>query len=405
MPEMSILRGDLAAALNLAEPLSLVELADLFAGPEELTFNVRLDNEGLHGEVHLVIRSNGTYEFSGYMRATGAFSYAYKAQVTVKSSAGTCLYLEASGRAFGSDTPGDRQRDWKEQHESQYLSQLWTAIRSGSQMDVHLDKNVAGTLGAVVDVAKTVLETYVALQFAGTTAAIVLLGSELASATGQTFKNPNLLVGAIVAGGAVVLLGPGAIVPAIAAGAATAVLADIRFRPMSEQEVVLARTVFGDKVPVDRIIITDLYNPGTNGIAREFAIPSLDGSILVNMGKNYEATLEPDVQKRSAYSHPGQVLIHELTHAWQIQYAPFMPGFLCRGMFGDKNYEYDQAKVAAGAPWNPTFGLEEQATIVDRWYGTFVDSGPFPGPGLESPPALQDPRFHYVSENIRVGRT
>lgn len=400
-PETTLIQRGMVPALALSEPLSVRELVRLLEQPEELRFDVPLDQEGLHGEVHLVIRSDGTYRFNGDMRATGAISFAYKVQVSLKSGAGIYLFLESSGHAYGSDTSGDRQHNWSEEHISSYVKQLWTMIRLAPQVDTHLETNIAGTLGAVVDVAKTVVETFVALQLAGPVAAVLVLGSELGAATGQTFTNPDLLLGALVAGGTIVLLGPGVMIPAIAAGAGAVAIADIRFRRMTEPEVALARRVFGDKVPVDRIIVTDLFNPGDNDVDREFVIPGLDGSILVNMGRNYDATLDPDAQqakRKGAYPKPGQVFIHELTHAWQVQYASFMPGFVCRGVFGDKEYNPVQEKIDAGAPWFPTFGVEQQASIIDRWYGAYV------GTGLESPPALQDPRFRYVSQNIRLGQ-
>lgn len=403
-----MLRSGIGTALGLSAPLSVRELVQLLDGREELSFDAPLDADALHGEVHLVVRSDGTYSFSGFMRATGALSFAYKVQVTVKSSAGACLFIETSGRAFGTDTPGDRQRAWSEDNKSTYLPEFWTLIRSDAQMDLHLETNLAGVLGAVVDVAKTVVETYVALQLAGQVAAVVVLGSEIGAAAGQKFTNPDILLGAMVAGGTIILLGPGAMIPAIAAGAGAVAVAQINHRPMNEQEIALARRVFGDTLPIDRIILTDLSHPvpGDNGICPEFVIPGLDGSILVNMGKNYEATLLPDVQlQRDRYRQPGQLFIHELTHAWQVEHDPFLPQFLCRGVFNDKVYDPPAEQVRVGAAWFPTFNVEQQATIIDSWYGAYVDSGKPPGSGLESPAALRDPRFRYVSQNIRLGKT
>ncbi len=54
---------------------------------------------------------------------------------------------------------------------------------------------------------------------------------------------------------------------------------------MNNEEIKLAQKVFKDKLPIERIRITDLYRPGGNdngSVAREFVIPGIDRSILVN---------------------------------------------------------------------------------------------------------------------------
>jgi hypothetical protein len=78
---------------------------------------------------------------------------------------------------------------------------------------------------------------------------------------------------------------------------------------------------------------------------------------------------------RSAYpSYPiaGQVLIHELTHAWQIEHTDisdgFVPGLMCTGIYnqtvlGQAAYHYGRP----GPPWS-SFNMEAQAAIVDQWF-------------------------------------
>jgi hypothetical protein len=400
-PQMSIIRGDLATSLQLSTPLSLSELTRHLDQPEVINLRKPLEADALQGEVELILRSDGTYTFRGHLRATGALSFAYKVQAFVRCAAGVLLVVETSGRVFGTDTPGDRQRDWNENNKSEYIHQYWMALRSDPQFEVNLDKNLAGVLGGLVDVAKTVVETFVAAQLLGSVGAIIVLGSELGSATGETFINPNIIVGVAVAGGVLVVFGPSAIIPALAAGTAAAALTGIRYRPMNDKEIELAQKVFKDKLPIERIRITDLYNPGQNAngfVAREFAIPGIDGSILVNMGKNFDHTLEPDVQGtiRDGYEAPGEVLIHELTHAWQIHYHSFLPGMLCDALF-NANYVYDRKKVRDHAAWSSEFGPEEQASIVNDWFGDNT-------PDLDSVNALNDDRFFYISQHIRLGR-
>ena len=400
-PEMTIIRGDLSTALQISKPLSLTQLTQLVNKPEVRAFVRPLDADALHGRVEFIMRSDGTYTFRGHLRATGLPSFAYKLQAFVRSpTTGIVIAVEASGRVFGSDTSGERQRNWEESSTSPAIKQFWTALRSDAEFDTNLEKNLSGTLGALVDVAKTVVEVYVAAQFRGVIGAVIMLGIELGSAAGITFINPNVLAGITVGGGILVIFGPSAIIPALVAGTTTAALANIRSRRMNDLEIALAEKVFKGKLPIERIWITDLYNPSNNGIAREFVVPAIDGSILVNMGKNFEHTLEPDIQGRLTYAKPGAVFIHELTHAWQIHFSSFVPGMLCKALF-NTNYNYDKDKVNAHAPWSK-FYLEEQASIVNEWYGDNLnnDKG-----GLISSEALNDSRFFYIAQNIRLGHT
>jgi hypothetical protein len=160
----------------------------------------------------------------------------------------------------------------------------------------------------------------------------------------------------------------------------------------------LARQVYGDQLPFERIVLTDLYNPSTtpNGAAldREFTFPAIDGGIWVNLGKNFANPLGVDANGRSSYKAGGQVLIHELAHAWQIAHVDLV-SLGCDALV-DSNYTYGVERVAAGVPFHE-FGHEEQAAIIDSWYGQFVAIG------LTTAEALRDPRFRYVEHNIRVG--
>jgi hypothetical protein len=133
-------------------------------------------------------------------------------------------------------------------------------------------------------------------------------------------------------------------------------------------------------------------------LAREFTVPGIGGKILVNMGENFDHTLEPDTQTRvrqTTYKTPGQVLIHELTHAWQIHHTTFLPGLLCKALTS-ANYTFDTGKVHDHVSFSPSFDLESQAAIIDSWFGTFPTA-------LDQFQAINDDRFFYVSQNIRTG--
>ncbi len=403
-PDMRVLRGDLATSLGLSHPLSLNELTRHLDQPEIRSLQGDLDADALHGATEFIMRSDGTYTFRGHLSATGLPSFAYRVQASVRCAAGVVIVVEASGRVFGKDTPGPDRRDWNEDGTSDAIRQFWTALRLDPRLETDLQKNLAGVLGTLVDVAETVDETYVAAQFSGVVGAVIVLGGELGAATGVTFENPHILAGVTVGSAVLLVFGPSAIIPALVAGTATALLTDIQFRAMHDDEIALAFEVFRDTLPIDRILLTNLYNPTNTPagfLAREFTMPGIaDSKILVNMGKNFEHTLEPDVQqsvRKEAYKARGQVLIHELTHAWQIHHATFLPGLLCKALTS-ANYEFDKTKVKEHADWSTSFDLEGQATIVDRWFGENRD-------GLGKPKALNDDRFFYVSQHIRTGKT
>lgn len=406
-PQMTLIRGDLATSLGLSQPLSLTELTRHLDQSETISLGAPLDADALHGAVEVILRSDGTYTFRGHVRATGWPSFAYTVQVFIRSAGGAVLVaLATSGRVFGTDTPGNRSKNWDESNSSKFIRDYWMALRRDSKIDTNLDKSLSGVSGGLVDIAKTVFETYLAAQTGGIIGAVIVLGSELGSATGGFHINPNILAGITVGAGILVVFGPSAIIPAVAAGTTTALVADIRFRRLNDgsaqslEEIRRANEVFKGTLPIDRIVLTDLHSPDRY---REFCYPAIDGSIHVNLGRNFDNPLGPDAnpirnaRTNNPYAKPGSVLMHELTHAWQIEHTTFIPGLTCKALL-ERDYTQNVKTTGSGASWSSDFSLEQQGSIVDSWYSDWLDHG------LDSPGALSDPRFKYISENIRRGQ-
>jgi hypothetical protein len=399
-PGLRELKPILAPALGLSSPLSLTALMRLFDAVETRRFTASIDTDAMHGEAEFIVDSAGNYRFRGSVRATGVPSFAYKVQATLRTAGGAVIVVEASGEVFGLDTPKHSESHWDEGAVSAEIPRFWIDIRSGATFDTNTQKNLIGTLDAIVSVAETVVEVYVAAQFRGLIGAVVVLGLKLGAESGHTFVNPNILAGITVAAGVLVLFGPSAIVPALVAGTGTALLADIRHRTLRRDEIDFARRVFLDKVPYHRILVTDLYNPDSTDagipLDREFTFPALDGGIWINMGKNFDQTLGPDANasvRGGSYSTDGQVFIHEMTHAWQIANTNnFTLG--CKALT-DHNYNFGIERVLRGVPFR-AFGPEEQGAIVDKWFGQFTGR-------LESAEALRDPKFRYIERHIRAG--
>ena len=166
----------------------------------------------------------------------------------------------------------------------------------------------------------------------------------LTDAAGSLFEGPGGLVGVMTAGTALLVAGPGMVVPALIGGTAAG-NALIRHRHMRPDERAFAEQVFGASLPPnDRIVLTNLT--GLKGA--KFVCPNIAGDILVNLGPAYD---NPTGYADDKYPSPGKVLIHELTHVWQIHHARFVPGLVCEGIgnqIGGAPYRPGQA----GRPWS-----------------------------------------------------
>ncbi|MGZ6870186.1 MAG: hypothetical protein ACXVHI_07780, partial [Frankiaceae bacterium] len=225
-------------------------------------------------------------------------------------------------------------------------------------------------------------------------ALIVTLGRELESLTGVAVGGPGVLPGVLVASGAAFLLGPSMIFPAIVAGVAVGAVTDalIKFRRMADAERAEADKVFAGQIPYGLVWLTNLS--ASNG--RKFTWPSVDNSILVNLGDAYDDPSQY-ADPNSGYQQPGEVFIHELTHAWQIAHTSFSPGLACERII-DPSYAFGPP----GPPFS-SFTIEGQAQIVDYWYGgdrREADGHPH---GTGKPMDPNDPYFGYIENNIRIG--
>jgi len=193
----------------------------------------------------------------------------------------------------------------------------------------------------------------------------------------------------LVLGTGVTLLVPGGYVfgPFIAiAGLVKDLLT--RMREMTAAEIGFADRLFQGTIPYDRVVLTDTQGFG----GRFFTTPSLQpGSdkILVNIGDHFD---NPPYSTSSAYPAPGQAFIHELTHAWQIAQASFVPGLVCDGIWNQIQYSFGTDVYAigtdAGKEWSE-YNLEQQAHLVDRWHQGYRSRG--------------HRYYRYIKDNIQTG--
>ncbi len=415
-------------ALNLSDvykfmlmdlPLTVGELIDrIMSLPESVPFHANIVTDvAMGGEVFLTLDRGGSYRFRGSMRASGAFSFSFRVGIIVRSaSRQVSLALQRTGKVFGTDTPGDREVHWDEDQlastesakKTNLIRDLWPDI-SGGTMTVRTTAELSGVLATVADVIKDVTEVFIVAETLGASLAIcVVISSELGE-LGLRMPGLGGVLGIAIIAGSIVIWGPLAIGPAFLVGVAVGEVVDllIKIRSLTPEEMDFVKQVFGDSINFEKIRITNMV--GLRSAA--FTLPTLDDHILLNMGVNVDMFHHPTTTGSSNYPVPGQLLIHEMTHAWQIQHSTlaggYVPGWLCTGIdeqeiIGRRSYNYGEP----GPPWDSLHN-EAQAHIVDEWFaGTNQQKPPETLPaGFQPRPAGMNPDsryFGYIENNIRT---
>jgi len=408
-PPATVNVSEVAEFVHMDRPVSLRALtAKLDALPESVDFHSPIvTGAAMGGELTVTLNKDGSTRFRGFMRATGIPSFSFRISAIVRSASGQVTVAAVhSGKVFGTDTPGDRQNNWDEIGNAptrmQTIRNVWPDI-SGGKMVVSRSSELAGVLGTSVDIIKDVAEFLIVAETFGTGLAVCLvIGSELGDA-GVDVPGLGGVVGLGVVGGSLFIWGPLAIGPAILIGVAAGAVVDsmVKIRRFRQDEIDFARVVFGDSVDFENVRLTNLFGLGN----RAFVTPTVDNTILVNLGG--AAFDSPITRTTDSYPVEGQLLIHELTHVWQIQHRSledgYVPGWLCEGIAektkGKKAYE-------PGPPGPPfrSFGIEGQASIVDRWFAGKKGGKPLdPGNPLLTAMDESSRYFGYISDNIRLG--
>jgi hypothetical protein len=369
---------------------TIIELPDVVVSHKDVTTPA---GTALGGWVDLTLKSNGTYSFLIHMHDSGIPNYDFSVRASFITPGGLTLVGGPwKGTVAGSLAPGSRDFNASTDGAEPLITKFWNEIISG-KLSVVKDYSVPGILGTIFDVSKVILEG--AAGAAGFSVGLVIgLGSDVASVF------PSLGIGETfgVIGGIIVFAGGGCLTFAIVEGIAIGAITDamIASREMHDDEKDFVREkVFDKSIALDNIRLTNLSGLG----GRAFTMPGIDGKTYVNLASD-DAYSNPTTHTRSATDMPGQLLIHELTHAWQIEHRTFLPGVVCEGMVNQADYIVGDDVYAygpAGPAWRE-FGLERQASIVDNWFAR--------GPGANPPnPGDGDPYFMYIRDNIRKGLT
>jgi uncharacterized protein with LGFP repeats len=353
----------------------------------------------LGGTVTITLWSNGDYNVQFHMHDSGFPDYDFQVRAIFTTSTGLNLVAAHSGHVEGTVSTTlshgpNRDDDSTNNGNNPFIQLNWSDVKNG-RFWVTKDYSPTGVVGFVQDLGQAILD-FGATVVGGALGVVIGIGKEIGIVFG------DLGLGGVfgVIAGVVVFSFSGNIVMAVVAGVAVGLVTNalIDQRQISQAEYNLANGVFqGTLPPPDQIILTNMAGLG----GRAFTMPGVDGKIYVNLGDAYSDPV--NYTKNGAYPATGQLLVHELTHAWQIYHATFMPGFVCAGIVNQANYNVGQSVYTYGPPessWGD-FNLEAQGAIVDQWFGgTSTPVVPF-RKAMDS----NDPYFGYIANNIRTGTT
>ncbi len=391
----------LARRFGMADPISLTALIGVLDAPppavaaplEEVHFHGIVSTPtgtALGGWVDLKLRSDGTYEAHFHLHDSGAADYDYQVRAIFTAANGLAFVAQQSGHVEG-HIVGNKNRS--DNHiisgSHPFIKDFWPDVKAGS-FAVTKEYKPTGVIGAVQDVASFVLDIGTHTIGAGL-GVVIGLGREM----GQVFGDLGLGSEFGLLAGVVVFASGGTLALALPVGATVGAVTNamIQQRQMHGDEYAFAATVFGGSLPPrERIWLTNMAGLG----GRYFTFPGIDNkNIYLNIGPSFNDPM----RAIKGYPKRGQVLIHELTHAWQIQNRTFLPGLLCEDVVTQGHDSFGGSAYAYGPPGRPwgEFGTEQQGAIVDQWFAGMRAQD-------QTPMDSNDPYFMYIRDNIRQGR-
>lgn len=340
----------------------------------------------LGGDVHVEVSDNGDWFVKFHVHTSSILAnYDYLIRAYLKADGLPPVAFVKSGHCSGVD-------DWnhEERGTNPLLRAYWDKVQSGdAHLEIAIDWEWSGIIGDVgtllEDIGKFVIGApgfALGTIIAATSEAVGWLGAALGP--GVTLGIVSGMICFLIPGGALFAVPVG-----IAVGAVTSLEHD--WRPLNDEERKLAREVFGDSLDFERIRLTDLIGLGD----RPFTAPGIEGITYVNLGEYYHRSFEG----YGPYSEHGQLLVHELVHAWQIQHG-FVPEVMCSGVSDQIRYIFDNGIYAYDAktlaPWDD-LNNEQQGAAVDQWFG---------GNGAQANYQQEDqqsPFYRYIRENVLGG--
>jgi hypothetical protein len=341
----------------------------------------------LGGTITITIHLDGAVRWQGHAHDSGADAYNFGISALVSGPSGHRLAFAHSGHASGTFNGGSRDDDWDEFHPPSALVRSLLPELNDALFDSHLE--YTSDIGSAFESALNwVIKFSVGSAFSGV-GLVVFIGLEV----GSLISTGSLVPGARVAEGILWMAGPGnTLLALVAEGIASA---GSRTRELDRESYDWANNeVFLGSLPArQRLVLTDTIGGGK----RAFTFPRFDGKITLNMGP--ESFDDPRRHPTGKY---GQIFIHELVHACQIEHtsmdlallADAFASKVCEATGGDP-YVYGQA-----GPTYSDYNLEQRAQIVSDWFAGAVPNG---SNQTGIPKDTSSPYFRYIQENIRTG--
>jgi hypothetical protein len=367
------------------------------------------DGNTIGGRVTLTVRSDGTWtvDFDTW-NGPGVPTYNFQIRSYLIGPNVPVLLLSHSD-SIGNNVQNRVDKPYTESGMNPMIILHWDAINSPTtQFQVKVDFQLSGVLGFIEAVVTDLLDLGVGAVGAAIGAVIAVTREAIGS------LNLNLGPGAtigVIAGAAVFVIGAFAGAPlgsaavlGTVAGVATGAVANalIQSRAMIPNEIMMAQEVFGSELNCANVMFTN-FNDSSG---RAMTAPGVDGRTYCNFGPLYAADMT--AQYNGAYPDPGELMIHELTHAWQIQHNSFIPGFVCSGFVNQANYTFGDNVYRYGPPGPPwqSYNLEQQASIVNEWFAGKLDPPTSDFPAPQSSFNRMDPNnpyIMYIKNNILTG--
>jgi hypothetical protein len=332
----------------------------------------------LGGWIDLDLRGNGDYKIHWHMHSSSlaaSFDFELRGYLTAPDCP-TVFFFHHSGHV----SPMGRH-NYDETGNIPDVTRYPAQFMFGATFSAAKDYSWGGLAGTLLGLGNDLLSLRI-FDF-GTGLGGLVLGAIIAVTREATdWLNEDLGPGVTIAvlSGVAVLAGAAALgestasslllgnVAGVAAGAVTSAL--VKSRPMTGAEISLAREVFQNTIPYEKVRITNLVSPRNS----YFTALGVDGFIYLSMGEIYDDTRH---SSHSAYPADWEALIHELTHAWQIANGRFLPGMICSAIKNQADYSMGQDVYQYGDAsqgWSQ-FNLEQQGAIVDQWYAGSLNGG------------------------------
>lgn len=126
--------------------------------------------------------------------------------------------------------------------------------------------------------------------------------------------------------------------------------------------------------------------------------PTIDRSMLINLRDAFD---NPTGHTESNYPKPGQVLIHELPHAWPIENLSFLSRCICNGAARGRKHCDDGAPYLETGTTSDPPGRRSALSSRPPW-STIGFGGT--RPGSRGTPKDQDDPYGYILDNIQLGQ-